>query len=79
MLPDQTLIHNLARLIPLDDIGVGLTENGAMTPTSSVCGLYIGNPSARYFMVGAIGADQVKDYASRRGIGEERMREILRI
>ncbi len=79
MLPDQLLNHTLARLIPLKEIGIDLTENGAMTPSSSVSGLYIANPKATYFMVGRIGDDQIEDYAGRRGLDPERIREILRI
>jgi 5-methyltetrahydrofolate--homocysteine methyltransferase len=47
--------------------GIRLTESCAMTPASSVSGLYFGHPEARYFAVGAIGKDQVQDYATRKG------------
>jgi len=79
MMPDQLLIHNLARLLPLDEIGISLTENGAMMPASSLCGLYIGNPAATYFMVGDIGDDQLLDYSSRRDMDEKKVRDILRM
>ena len=48
--------------------GVELTESFAMTPTSSVSGLYFAHPEARYFSVGRLGADQVADYARRLGV-----------
>jgi len=35
-----------------DNLGVGLTENFAMDPVSSVCGLYMANEDAKYFSVG---------------------------
>ena len=38
-----------------------------MMPAASVCGLYFQHPEARYFAVGPIGADQVEDFAQRRG------------
>ena len=38
-----------------------------MLPAASVSGLYLANPRARYFAVGRIGADQVEDYARRKG------------
>lgn len=79
MIPDQLLNHALSRLVPFERIGVALTENGAMTPSASVCGLYIANPEAEYFMVGEIGEDQLVDYSGRRGIETERMKEILRL
>lgn len=78
MLPDQLLNHNLAALLPLDKLGVSLTENGAMIPSATVSGLYIGRPEAKYFMIGEIGEDQLSDYARRRGEPEERIKEILR-
>ena len=39
--------------------GIELTENFAMWPAASVCGLYLANPAARYFAVSAVGRDQV--------------------
>ncbi len=48
--------------------GIRLTESLAMTPGSSVSGLYFGHPEAKYFGVGKIGRDQVEDYAARKGM-----------
>lgn len=48
-LPDQSQIFRLAELVDFDAVGIRLTENGAMFPQSSVCGLYVANPEARYF------------------------------
>ncbi|PIW31093.1 MAG: hypothetical protein COW29_02665, partial [Rhodobacterales bacterium CG15_BIG_FIL_POST_REV_8_21_14_020_59_13] len=39
----------------------------AMTPPSSVSGLYLAHPDSEYFVVGRIGEDQVADYARRKG------------
>ena len=39
-----------------------------MMPAASVSGLYFSIPQARYFIVGRIGADQVADYAARKGM-----------
>ena len=50
-LPDQRSIFILAEAIDFGRIGISLTENGAMYPQASVCGLYIGNPQAEYFPV----------------------------
>ncbi len=52
-------------------IGVKLTESLAMWPASSVSGYYFGNPEARYFGLGKIKEDQVKDFADRKGIPVE--------
>jgi 5-methyltetrahydrofolate--homocysteine methyltransferase len=59
-------------------VGIQLTENCAMTPASSVSGLYFGHPDARYFAVGPIGRDQVEDYAGRKGVAVEEIERWLR-
>ena len=78
MLPDQTMILETMSFLPYEKIGIKLTENGAMYPPASISGLYFSNPEAKYFMVGEIGEDQIKDYAERRGIGSEKVKDILR-
>ncbi|MDE5643867.1 MAG: methionine synthase [Muribaculaceae bacterium] len=50
-LPDQRRMHILASLIAPSEIGVEVTANGALSPASSVAGLYIAAPDARYFSV----------------------------
>jgi 5-methyltetrahydrofolate--homocysteine methyltransferase len=47
--------------------GIDLTESMAMTPPSSVSGLYFAHPQAEYFGTGKIDRDQVEDYARRKG------------
>ena len=47
--------------------GMALTESFAMTPASSVSGLYFSHPDSHYFGVGRIEKDQVEDYARRKG------------
>jgi len=51
-----------------EKIGVELTESLAMWPAASVSGYYFANPEARYFGLGKIKKDQVKDFAERKGI-----------
>ncbi len=50
-LPDQQLIFPVSRLLNFKALGITLTENGAMYPQSSTCGLYLSSPHATYFMV----------------------------
>lgn len=50
-LPDQRTIFPLADLLGVGEIGITLTENGAMYPQASVCGLYIASPHAHYFVI----------------------------
>lgn len=78
MIPDQELNHSLATVLPLDQLGMNVVGNGAMTPKASVAGLLVFNPEAKYFMVGRIGEDQIRDYAERRGVSVERIKNGLR-
>ena len=48
---------------------VELTESYAMNPGASVSGFYFSHPDAKYFGVGSIAGDQVRDYAERRSEG----------
>ncbi|MDE5850093.1 MAG: methionine synthase, partial [Muribaculaceae bacterium] len=78
MLPDQLLNKEIFELLePESGRRVVLTENGAMSPSSTVSGLYISHPESGYFMIGKIGEDQMEDYARRRGLSVERVRKIL--
>ncbi|WP_302613910.1 vitamin B12 dependent-methionine synthase activation domain-containing protein, partial [uncultured Bacteroides sp.] len=64
-LPDQSVNFLLDELLDMQQIGISLTENGAMYPHASVCGLMFAHPAAEYFAVGKIGNDQLEDYARR--------------
>lgn len=76
-LPDQSINFLLDELLDMKQIGIALTENGAMYPHASVCGLMFAHPAAEYFSVGKIGEDQLEDYARRRGKSTEEMRKFL--
>ncbi len=58
-------------------IGVELTDSMAMWPAASVSGYYFGNPEARYFGLGKMKEDQVKDFAERKNIDLEYARKWL--
>lgn len=58
-------------------IGVKLTESLAMWPAASVSGYYFANPEARYFGLGKIKEDQVKDFAERKGIDYKKAEKWL--
>ncbi len=65
--PDHTEKRILFDLLDAEQrIGIHLTETCAMVPASSVSGLYFAHPQAKYFAVGKIDRDQVKDYAARK-------------
>ncbi|WP_373735151.1 vitamin B12 dependent-methionine synthase activation domain-containing protein, partial [Bacteroides heparinolyticus] len=76
-LPDQSVNFLLDALLDMKQIGITLTENGAMHPHASVCGLMMAHSASRYFAVGKIGEDQLEDYARRRGMPVEKMRKFL--
>ncbi|MCW5520027.1 methionine synthase [Aureitalea sp. L0-47] len=71
--PDHLEKETIWELLKVEEtIGVSLTESLAMWPAASVSGYYFGNPDARYFGLGKIKEDQVKDFARRKGISEEK-------
>ena len=72
-LPDQSLIHQLDRMIHYNDIGVKVTENGAMAPSATVSGLIIAAPQARYFTIGQLSDEARADYARRRGFTDAQL------
>jgi len=76
-LPDTSLNFLIDSLINMGSIGICLTESGAMKPHASVSGLMIAHPAARYFSLGKIGQDQLRDYARRRGFSVDEMKKYL--
>ena len=66
--PDHTEKSAIFRLLEATSIGMSLTDSMAMWPASSVCGYYFSHPEARYFGLGKIAADQVRDYARRKSV-----------
>jgi 5-methyltetrahydrofolate--homocysteine methyltransferase len=57
--------------------GINLTENYAMYPAASVSGYYFSHDFSRYFNLGKLLDDQVKDYADRKNIDIERAKRLL--
>ncbi len=65
--PDHTEKQILFDLLEVEACtGIHLTETFAMLPAASVSGWYFAHPQAKYFAVGKIDHDQVKDYATRK-------------
>ena len=77
-LPDTSVNFILSDLIGMKQIGITLTETGMMRPHASVSGLMLAHPKARYFELGTIGEDQLRDYAARRGLPVELMRKYIK-
>ena len=76
-LPDTSANFIIDQLLDMKQAGIRLTETGMMTPHASVSGLMFSHPKARYFELGKIGDDQLRDYARRRGVPVELMRRFL--
>ncbi|MDH3342604.1 MAG: methionine synthase, partial [Gammaproteobacteria bacterium] len=65
--PDHTEKQTLWDLLqPEQNAGISITESFAMLPTAAVSGWYFSHPDARYFGIGKLQKDQVKDYAKRK-------------
>ncbi len=76
--PDHTEKETIWDLLNVkENIGVELMSSLAMFPTASVSGYYFGNQNAKYFGLGRISEDQLKDYAERKGVSVEEARRWL--
>ena len=65
--PDHREKDTIFKLLDAEkQLGVCLTESYAMYPAASVSGMYFSPPQAKYFGLGKIEKDQVKDYAKRK-------------
>jgi 5-methyltetrahydrofolate--homocysteine methyltransferase len=74
--PDHTEKRQLFDLLQAEkNACIRLTENFAMYPAASVCGLYFSHPQSKYFAVGKIDRDQAEDYARRKKMN---LREVER-
>ncbi|MEO6550022.1 MAG: vitamin B12 dependent-methionine synthase activation domain-containing protein, partial [Ferruginibacter sp.] len=76
--PDHTEKYKLFEMLGgTAATGITLTESLAMYPASSVSGWYFANPESKYFGVGKINEDQLKDYAQRKDMNLEIARKWL--
>jgi 5-methyltetrahydrofolate--homocysteine methyltransferase len=76
--PDHSEKQTLFALLEAERRGgVRLTENFAMWPGASVCGVYFSHPESSYFGVGRVERDQVEDYARRKGWSLEQAEKWL--
>ncbi|MDY7576603.1 methionine synthase [Actimicrobium sp. CCI2.3] len=75
--PEHTVKQEMFTLLQCADIGMQVTESHAMFPGASVAGFYFGHRQSKYFSVGKIGDDQVKDMVTRRGASREEVERWL--
>lgn len=76
--PDHSLKKEVFELLDAPEkIGVTLTPSYAITPSTSICGMLIAHPEARYFGIGEIGPDQFAAYCKNKGISETEGKRLL--
>ncbi|MFK5959602.1 MAG: methionine synthase [Lutibacter sp.] len=76
--PDHTEKRTIWELLQVKEtIGVELTDSLAMWPAASVSGYYFGNENSKYFGLGKITQEQVKDFASRKNMDIETAKKWL--
>lgn len=76
--PDHLEKETIWELLQVEEnIGVSLTESLAMWPAAAVSGYYFANEEAKYFGLGKITDDQVRDFAERKNISLEKARKWL--
>lgn len=75
--PEHSVKAALLDWLNASEIGMSTTESFVMVPASSISGFYLAHPDARYFSVGVIGDDQLKDFAERNGLDEATARRYL--
>ncbi|WP_394345719.1 methionine synthase [Gelidibacter gilvus] len=76
--PDHLEKKTIWKLLQVkENIGVEITDSLAMWPAASVSGYYFANKEAKYFGLGKITDDQLKDYAKRRGVSNEEAEKWL--
>tara|TARA_R110002073_G_scaffold299575_1_gene466622 strand:+ start:14335 stop:17022 length:2688 start_codon:yes stop_codon:yes gene_type:complete len=76
--PDHLEKETIWELLDVEkQIGVTLTESLAMWPAAAVSGYYFANEEAKYFGLGKITDDQVRDFAARKQITLDKARKWL--
>ncbi len=75
--PEHTVKADVFRILECEDVGLSLTESYAMFPGAAVSGFYFAHPESKYFTVGKIGEDQLRDMAARRGETVEQLERWL--
>ena len=76
--PDHLEKNTIWKLLNVKEtIGVELTESLAMWPAASVSGYYFAHPESKYFGLGKITDDQLKDYSQRREIDLDQAKKWL--
>ncbi|MFZ6760645.1 methionine synthase [Undibacterium sp. Ji50W] len=75
--PEHTVKTDMFKQMQCEEIEMYITESWAMIPGAAVSGFYFAHPESKYFSVGKIADDQVRDMAARRGAPKEEVERWL--
>ncbi len=76
--PEHSEKRTLFNLLDAENkTGIKLTDSFAMYPAASVSGYYFAHPKSKYFNVSKILPDQVVDYAQRKKVSEQQVKQWL--
>jgi 5-methyltetrahydrofolate--homocysteine methyltransferase len=76
--PDHSEKRILFDLLEAEEkAGITLTEHFSMYPNASVSGLIFAHPESKYFGIGKVGKDQVRDLAERKGMTMEEVEKWI--
>ena len=76
--PDHSEKATLFQLLGVEErTGIHLTDHFSMSPAASVSGYIFAHEEARYFGIGMVGDDQLRDYAQRKGRSLEEVERLL--
>ncbi|MBK7172681.1 MAG: methionine synthase [Bacteroidales bacterium] len=75
--PEHSEKVPIFKILSAETMKITLTENFAMYPAASVSGYFFSHPESKYFNVGRVSPDQVKDYATRKGLSIADVEKLL--
>lgn len=76
--PDHMLKKDVFDLLQIPEkLGISLTSSYAINPTTSICGMMIVHPEARYFSISKIDDEQFASYCEKRHITKETGKRLL--
>ena len=76
--PDHSEKNKIWNLLEVEsNIGVSLTENFALNPAPSICGLYFFHPQSKYFNLGKINRNQFNAYCNKKEYTKDKLESIL--
>ena len=76
--PDHSEKLKVWNLLKVEEnINVSLTENFAINPPSSICGLYFFHPESKYFNLGKINQEQFSLYCENKTYSRDKLKSLL--